>query len=325
MISLNDLAIFDRIVRFAERKALLAVRATCTTLRDRADADLFKHIIVTGATRPILHAPHGRLPLNWEHASTAERTLWSRRLAHARILDCHTKLDIAQVDPDLASALSHVEVVRRFEPTAPALPARKLVDFAFLTPSEGLHAHADSSISSPCLCASTFTFDIPEGTCTSVTNVFYDPVRVPIHSFLQLGHGPDTAHSVIIYTARAERSSGKSSPTPSCGKDEIPPLGMLCHLVEELALRIGNSITAGSSGHHTLVGIDEIDHSLLAMAPAASDDDIRQAIISAIQEECSVFFPQVVAQLVPAAISFVSRDDYATQLGWDAFELESMV
>jgi len=302
-------------------------------MRDRADALLFKHIVVRGTSRPVVAAPHGRLPgVDWDGQAVtpADRKLMCTRLAHARILDCHTKLDIAAVDAPLAAALCNIQVVRRFEPTAPALPARKLVDFAFLTPSEGRHAHADSSISSPCDCPSTFTFDIPEGTSTSVTNVLYDPLRVPIHSFLQLGQCPDTTHSVIIYTARPEPSctaSGKSSPAPSCGSDELPRLGMLYHLVEELALRIGNAITATgtSGGKHTLVGIDEMDHSLLAMPDSASAAEIHAAIVHAVQEECSIFFPQSVAQHVPSALSFVSRADYAAQQGWAAFVLESML
>jgi hypothetical protein len=322
--------ILDAILEHAAVQLLLAFRATCRSLSDRADSLLFGHLVLTGTTELELSSPRGRLPLRWietfestDSADALNRSI--KLLAHAHILDCHTKLDIADVAPTLASALAHVEIVRRFEPTATALPAPQVIDFAYLTPGEGHHAHADSSISSACDCASTFTFDVPKGTATSITHVLYDPRRVPIHSFLQLGHCPDSTHSVIVYNRRSSEASGASSPTPmpapdACGSDEPQRLGMLGHLVEELGLRIGHAITVSGSksGKHTLVGIDEIDNALLSLPHDTPDTDVQAAIVDAVQEECSIYFPQEVARHVPSALAFASRADLAAELGHEA-------
>jgi hypothetical protein len=274
---------------------------------------------ISTSTRPQLRDVHGRrIPgLCWEDedATLAERETMINHLATVRVLDYHSRVDLATVDAEMAEALTGLQVVRRFEPTAPVLPAPKIIDFAFLTPHQGSHAHADSSISrSPCECPSAFTFDVPAGAKTSVTNVFYSPRRVPMHSFLQLGYCPDNSHAVIKYIPRPDRTG--CAPTPSCVGCKLPKLGMLHHLIEELAFRVP-SVT------HTLVGMDEIDRALLGLPPNTTNEEMQQHLVAAVQEECSILFPQEVAMRVPDTITFLTLAEYQAQMSPVEYALET--
>lgn len=313
--------IIDAIIDVAEPAALFKLRATSKVCLERVDKHLFNHIVVTGSTRCMLATPFGPLPgIPWEDekATKTERDLWRKRLSYTRVFDCHTTLDIAITDRDLASAVSNLQIIRRFGPSTKGLPAPTVVDFAFLTPQEGSHSHADRSISRPCECPSAFTEDVPEGTRTSVVNVFYDPDRPPLHSFLQLGHCSPNTKSVIIYTARPDPQSGKSisASSPSCLPDTMPPLYMLFHLIEELAIR-------DDLNQHALVGIDDIQRESLRLPPHIADEDVHRLILDQIQAEASTYLPQSVVKGIPDRISFMSRQAYAIQVGGWSFRLET--
>ena len=88
--------IIDRIIDFAPRASLLALRGVSRAILDRADEILFRHVVLSPADpdadhpEVVITAPHGRLPgLRWEDpdATREERARWLDQLERAKIVD----------------------------------------------------------------------------------------------------------------------------------------------------------------------------------------------------------------------------------------------